>query len=85
MFSYLLIVCMASLDVVSAHPALLPPDVRQGHLSPLVHFSSGLIAGALASVATQPADVIKTKMQLYPHKFANIYQVRAVFSCVRWL
>jgi len=52
-----------------------PADVRQGHLSPLVHFSSGLIAGALASVATQPADVIKTKMQLYPHKFANIYQV----------
>jgi len=52
-----------------------PEEVRLSSASPLVHFASGLLAGALASAATQPADVIKTKMQLYPHKFTNIYQV----------
>jgi solute carrier family 25 protein 38 len=29
-----------------------------------VHFVCGLVAGALASLVTQPADVVKTKMQL---------------------
>lgn len=37
----------------------------------LIHFSSGVVAGIAASLATNPADVLKTKMQLYPDKFPN--------------
>lgn len=35
---------------------------------PLVNFSCGIFAGILASLVTQPADVIKTHMQLSPVK-----------------
>lgn len=38
-----------------------------------VHFSCGILAGILASIVTQPPDVIKTKMQLYPNEFNSIY------------
>ncbi|XP_014477226.1 PREDICTED: solute carrier family 25 member 38 isoform X2 [Dinoponera quadriceps] len=38
-----------------------------------VHFSCGILAGIMASIVTQPADVIKTKMQLYPNEFNGIY------------
>ena len=41
--------------------------------SPLVHFSSGILAGCLAGVVTQPADVVKTHMQLYPDKFQRLH------------
>ncbi|KAJ8683128.1 hypothetical protein QAD02_018920 [Eretmocerus hayati] len=36
------------------------------------HFTCGVIAGVLASLVTQPADVIKTKMQLYPQEFNSL-------------
>ncbi|XP_058797724.1 mitochondrial glycine transporter B-like isoform X2 [Phymastichus coffea] len=38
----------------------------------ITHFGCGVIAGILSSVVTQPADVIKTKMQLYPHEFTGV-------------
>ncbi|XP_012215578.1 mitochondrial glycine transporter-like isoform X1 [Linepithema humile] len=38
-----------------------------------VHFGCGILAGILASIVTQPPDVIKTKMQLYPNEFNSIY------------
>lgn len=38
-----------------------------------VHFSSGIVAGILSSLATNPADVLKTNMQLYPDKFPNAF------------
>ncbi|XP_053980438.1 mitochondrial glycine transporter-like isoform X1 [Hylaeus volcanicus] len=37
-----------------------------------VHFSCGILAGIFASIVTQPADVIKTKMQLYPNEFTGV-------------
>ncbi|KAL0109606.1 hypothetical protein PUN28_014570 [Cardiocondyla obscurior] len=40
-----------------------------------IHFGCGILAGVLASIVTQPPDVIKTKMQLYPNEFNSIYQV----------
>lgn len=41
------------------------------------HFSCGVFAGLLASAVTQPADVIKTKMQLYPERYHNVVAVAA--------
>lgn len=38
-----------------------------------VHFACGMLAGIFASIVTQPADVIKTKMQLYPNEFNGIW------------
>lgn len=45
--------------------------------APQVHFSCGLVAGCLASVVTQPADVVKTQMQLYPDRFSQAHKVIA--------
>ncbi|KAG8436426.1 hypothetical protein GDO86_007504 [Hymenochirus boettgeri] len=43
---------------------IVPYDQVDPALTPLRNFSCGIAAGILASVATQPADVIKTHMQL---------------------
>ncbi|XP_039289997.1 mitochondrial glycine transporter isoform X2 [Nilaparvata lugens] len=50
--------------------ALVPADMTQ--CQSLANFGCGVAAGILASTVTQPADVIKTKMQLYPNKFASL-------------
>nr|CAD7260144.1 unnamed protein product [Timema shepardi] len=50
-------------------------DWLKGNLSAPTNFSCGLVAGLLASVMTQPADVLKTKMQLYPDKFQNLQTI----------
>ncbi|KAI0232370.1 Mitochondrial glycine transporter [Lamellibrachia satsuma] len=39
----------------------------------LVHFACGILAGCLAGMVTQPADVVKTHMQLYPDKFHHLH------------
>ncbi|KAK0162214.1 hypothetical protein PV327_008567 [Microctonus hyperodae] len=38
-----------------------------------VHFGCGILAGIFSSIITHPADVVKTKMQLYPNEFKNVY------------
>ncbi|CAH1795315.1 unnamed protein product [Owenia fusiformis] len=43
--------------------------------APWVHFSCGIVAGSFASVVTQPADVIKTHMQLFPERFSHVGKV----------
>ncbi|BET01784.1 Solute carrier family 25 member [Nesidiocoris tenuis] len=53
----------------------LPNELVKGELQAPVQFSCGVTAGILASVLTQPADVIKTKMQLYPDNYPNIRSV----------
>ncbi|XP_076150661.1 mitochondrial glycine transporter B isoform X2 [Alosa pseudoharengus] len=44
----------------------LPPEVASSAFSPLVNFGCGVVAGVLASLATQPADVVKTHVQVSP-------------------
>ncbi|XP_050299679.1 mitochondrial glycine transporter-like isoform X2 [Anthonomus grandis grandis] len=54
---------------------LVSRDLLNSPYSSPIHFSCGLTAGILASIVTQPADVLKTKMQLYPNKFNNLWSV----------
>ncbi|XP_012251641.1 mitochondrial glycine transporter-like [Athalia rosae] len=51
----------------------IPQEYRIANNTATVHFTCGLLAGLFASVITQPADVIKTRMQLYPHEFKTLY------------
>lgn len=50
------------------------PDSRL----PMFHFCCGVTAGMMASIITQPADVLKTHMQLYPKKYGRL-QNAAIF------
>ncbi|RWS21752.1 solute carrier family 25 member 38-like protein [Leptotrombidium deliense] len=43
-------------------------------------FACGLSAGLLASLVTHPADVLKTKMQLHPQGFSNIFHVASIIT-----
>lgn len=49
-------------------PLVLDMDHLPSHYS----LPCGLVAGLLASTTTQPADVIKTRMQVQPASFSNI-------------
>ncbi|XP_074052004.1 mitochondrial glycine transporter [Macrotis lagotis] len=53
-------------------------DDLDAALVPFVNFTCGAFAGILASLVTQPADVIKTHMQLSPQKFQRIGQTVSV-------
>ncbi|XP_005089247.1 mitochondrial glycine transporter A isoform X2 [Aplysia californica] len=46
--------------------------------APGVTFTNGVLAGSLASFVTQPADVIKTNVQLYPKKYGRLKTVALV-------
>lgn len=62
----------------------VPQDwIESSTFGPYVRFSCGIVAGIGASLVTQPADVLKTKMQLYPNKFHSIPQVVAYVYKVR--
>ncbi|XP_052580326.1 mitochondrial glycine transporter isoform X1 [Peromyscus californicus insignis] len=58
-------------------------DQLAAALMPLVNFSCGVFAGILASLVTQPADVIKTHMQLSPVKSQWIGQAATLIFKVR--
>lgn len=60
-------------------------DVLSGDRAAPCHFTCGLMAGVLASVVTQPADVIKTKMQLYPGQYRSILDVMVFVHQVKLL
>uniref|UniRef100_A0A3Q3W2G7 Solute carrier family 25 member 38 n=1 Tax=Mola mola TaxID=94237 RepID=A0A3Q3W2G7_MOLML len=46
--------------------AMLPKDISMSASAPLANFSCGILAGILASLITQPADVVKTHVQVKP-------------------
>ncbi|XP_071387378.1 mitochondrial glycine transporter A-like [Centroberyx affinis] len=46
--------------------ASLPKEVSMSAYAPLANFSCGVLAGVLASLITQPADVVKTHVQVSP-------------------
>ncbi|CAL1264856.1 unnamed protein product [Larinioides sclopetarius] len=47
-------------------------SIRENFLNAPINFSCGVLSGIFASALTQPADVIKTKMQLYPQKYNTV-------------
>ncbi|XP_018616919.1 mitochondrial glycine transporter B isoform X2 [Scleropages formosus] len=47
----------------------LPQEVTSSAYAPLVNFSCGVLAGVMASLVTQPADVVKTHIQVSPHLY----------------
>ncbi|XP_064477899.1 mitochondrial glycine transporter B-like isoform X2 [Ornithodoros turicata] len=50
----------------------VPQEWKEGSHSMAVNFGCGVLSGVLASLLTQPADVIKTQMQLRPDKFGTV-------------
>ena len=59
---------------------LTPAELQMTHGSS-VHFSCGIMAGFLASLVTQPADVIKTRLQISKEANKNIGSViRQIYS-----
>ena len=44
------------------------------YLNPAMLFVCGVMGGALASVITQPADVVKTRMQIYPTRYSGNFE-----------
>uniref|UniRef100_A0A670JEY8 Solute carrier family 25 member 38 n=1 Tax=Podarcis muralis TaxID=64176 RepID=A0A670JEY8_PODMU len=62
---------------------IAPYDQVDPALSPLVNFGCGTVAGILASLATQPADVIKTHVQVSSDKHLRMRQAIALIFRVR--
>ncbi|KAK7940223.1 hypothetical protein WMY93_003549 [Mugilogobius chulae] len=50
----------------SQSKAALPTEFKLSVYAPLANFSCGVLAGVLASLITQPADVVKTQVQINP-------------------
>ncbi|XP_069381006.1 mitochondrial glycine transporter A-like [Paralichthys olivaceus] len=46
--------------------ASLPTEISTSPSAPLANFGCGILAGVLASLITQPADVVKTQVQVNP-------------------
>uniref|UniRef100_A0A8D0BAX9 Mitochondrial glycine transporter n=2 Tax=Salvator merianae TaxID=96440 RepID=A0A8D0BAX9_SALMN len=63
---------------------IVPYDHLDPAVTPLVNFSCGTIAGILASLATQPADVIKTRMQLSEKYLQTGQAIATVFRDYGW-
>lgn len=54
---------------------MIKRQAKNGLGTPELHafetFICGSLAGVIASVVTQPADVVKTRLQLFPHKYSS--------------
>lgn len=58
-------------------------EVTLSAYAPLVNFSCGVVAGVMASLVTQPADVVKTHIQVSPSHWSTADAVRYIYRvCV---
>lgn len=58
----------------------LPQEVSGTVYSPLVNFGCGVVAGVLASLVTQPADVVKTRIQVSTSPFSTSQAIRYIYT-----
>ncbi|XP_061585157.1 mitochondrial glycine transporter B-like isoform X2 [Cololabis saira] len=58
----------------------LPHEVTAAAYAPLANFSCGVMAGVMASLATQPADVVKTHIQVRPSHWSTADAVRYILK-----
>ncbi|XP_061883035.1 mitochondrial glycine transporter B-like isoform X1 [Entelurus aequoreus] len=58
----------------------LPPEVTSSFYVPLVNFSCGVVAGVMASLVTQPADVVKTHIQVSPSHWSTLDAINYVYK-----
>ncbi|XP_017272032.1 mitochondrial glycine transporter A [Kryptolebias marmoratus] len=59
--------------------ASLPQEISASPSAPLANFSCGILAGVLASLITQPADVVKTQVQVKP-QLRTADAIRSVYT-----
>ncbi|CAG5897402.1 mitochondrial glycine transporter A-like isoform 1-T2 [Menidia menidia] len=59
--------------------ASLPKDIKESPSAPLANFGCGLLAGVLASLITQPADVVKTHVQVN-QKMRTMEAIKYIFT-----
>lgn len=58
-------------------------EVASSACAPLVNFSCGVVAGVMASLVTQPADVVKTHIQISPSHWSTVAAIRCIYTvCV---
>lgn len=57
----------------------LPHEVSAAPYAPLVNFGCGVAAGVMASLATQPADVVKTHIQVRRSHCSTAEAVRHIY------
>nr|XP_020478756.1 solute carrier family 25 member 38-A-like [Monopterus albus]XP_020478757.1 solute carrier family 25 member 38-A-like [Monopterus albus] len=58
--------------------ASLPTEISTSPSAPLANFTCGILAGVLASLVTQPADVVKTHVQVNP-RLRTVEAVRCIY------
>ncbi|XP_061767664.1 mitochondrial glycine transporter B-like isoform X1 [Nerophis ophidion] len=58
----------------------LPQEVTSSFYVPLVNFSCGVVAGIMASLVTQPADVVKTHIQVSPSHWRTLDAINYVYK-----
>ncbi|XP_071388827.1 mitochondrial glycine transporter B-like isoform X1 [Centroberyx affinis] len=58
----------------------LPQEVSSSCYAPLMNFGCGVVSGVLASLVTQPADVVKTHIQVSPSHWSTTDAVRYIYT-----
>lgn len=64
-------------------PSCVGSEVTSSSCVPLVNFGCGVVAGVMASVVTQPADVVKTHIQVSKSRLGTVQAARHIYQ-VRW-
>ncbi|XP_067353618.1 mitochondrial glycine transporter B-like isoform X2 [Channa argus] len=57
----------------------LPQEVTSSTYAPLVNFSCGVVSGVMASLVTQPADVVKTHIQVSSSHWSTAHAIRYIY------
>lgn len=58
----------------------LPQEMTSSPYAPLVNFSCGVVAGVMASLVTQPADVVKTHIQVSPSHWRTVDAIHYIYT-----